>query len=91
MLPTAEKKDDIEAEIKKRLGKNGTVTFLSLREALAIANGKGGKGGNTSDTYEKAETRLLKNLEPMKFDDADAAVADTIRKLKAAVAQKKAA
>jgi hypothetical protein len=66
------------------------VTFLTLREALAIANGKGGKGNN-SDTYEKAETRLLKNLEPMKFDDADTVVADTIRKLKAAVAQKKAA
>jgi hypothetical protein len=43
-MKLAEKKEMIEAEIKARVGKNSTVTFLTLREALAIANGKGGKG-----------------------------------------------
>jgi hypothetical protein len=90
----AENEAKIRAEIQKRQGnnKNDTVSFLTLRQALAIANGSGGGGGNGGgDPYDSAETRLLKQLEPMNFDTADTAVANTIRKLKAAVAQKKAA
>jgi Protein of unknown function (DUF3102) len=90
----AENEAKIREEIAKRQGKNknDTVSFLTLRQALAIANGSGDGGGNGGgDLYGGAETRLLKQLEPMNFDTADAAVTNTIRKLKAAVAQKKAA
>jgi Protein of unknown function (DUF3102) len=89
-MKLAENKEKIAAEIKERNSKNSTVTFLTLREALTIANGSG-DGGGSGPTYDSVEARLLKQLEPMNHDTADAAVANTIRKLKAAVAQKKAA
>jgi predicted DNA-binding transcriptional regulator AlpA len=90
-MKLAENKDKIEAEIKTRISKNSTVTFLSLREALKIANAKAAPAGGSGDTYERVEARLLKKLEPMDFNNADTVVASTIRQLKAAVAQKKAA
>jgi hypothetical protein len=89
-MKLAENKSKIEAEMKKREGINSTVTYLTLRQALAIANDSG-SGGGGRDPYDGAETRLLKQLEPMNFDTADTAVTNTIRKLKAAVAQKKPA
>jgi hypothetical protein len=89
----ARNEEKIKDAVKELEGNNkkDAVSFLTLREALAIANSKGGGGGNAGDTYDRVEARLLKRLQPMKFDDADAVVAETIRKLKAALAQKKVA
>jgi hypothetical protein len=86
----AKNKEKIEAKNKELNSKNDTVSFLTLRQALAIANNSG-SGRNSSDNYDGVEKRLLKKLEPMNYDDADAAVKETITKLKAVVAQKKAA
>jgi Protein of unknown function (DUF3102) len=63
-MKLAENKSKIEAEIKNRISKNSTVTFLTLRQALAIANGNGGGGGNTNnqktprDRFENAWIKL---------------------------------
>jgi hypothetical protein len=89
----AKNEEKIKDAVKEREGNNkkDTVSFLTLREALAIANAKGGNGGGAGDTYERVEARLLKKLQPLDFNNADTVVTSTIRKLKEALAQKKAA
>jgi Protein of unknown function (DUF3102) len=91
-MKLAENKGKIEAEIKKRSSKNSTVTFLTLRQALAIANGKGGGGGggNPGDVYDKASDRLVEKLKELGVDEADAAATKTSKALKDTVATMKA-
>jgi hypothetical protein len=49
------------------------------------------EGVNIGDAYEHAEATLLKKLQPMDFNNADTVVTNTIKKLRDALAQKKAA
>jgi hypothetical protein len=89
----AKNEEKIKDAIKEVEGNNkkNTVSFLTPREALAIANAKSGGGGGAGDNYERVEARLLKKLQPLDFNNADTVVTATIRKLKEALAQKKAA
>ena len=49
------------SEVRAALGKNDTVSDLSLRAALALAN-RNPKPSKPSDEYDRAEGRLLKAL-----------------------------
>jgi hypothetical protein len=91
-MKLAENKEKIEAEMKERIGKNGTVTFLTLREALAIANGKGGKSDPPTpcDAYDKAEDKLVEKLLALTVAEADAAATKTADALKDTVKTMKA-
>jgi hypothetical protein len=93
-MKLAENRSKIEEEIKTRTGKNDTVTFLTLREALAIANGKPGRGGNgetnASDAYDRVSDNLVAKLKALAVDEADAAATKTAKALKETVATMKA-
>jgi hypothetical protein len=93
-MKLAANKSKIEAEIKDRSSKNSTVTFLTLRQALAIANGKGGSGGNgvtkASDVYDRVSNNLVEKLKALAVDEADAAATKTAKALKETVATMKA-
>jgi hypothetical protein len=53
-------------EVRAELGKNSTVTFLTLRKALAIANPpKKNNEKNESDRYDTAESNLIAKLEDL--------------------------
>jgi Protein of unknown function (DUF3102) len=91
----AKNKDKIDAEIKDRISKNSTVTFLTLRQALAIANPqanpKGGNGEtNASNLYDKASDNVVAKLKALAVDEADAAATKTSKALKETVATMKA-
>jgi transposase len=58
-MKLAENKSKIEAEMKTRRDKNSTVTFLTLRQALVIANAKEGK---STPPVRKRFTRAMEQL-----------------------------
>ena len=90
----AKSKDKIEAEIKNRNSKNSTVTFLTLRQALAIANGKQRADSNgeikASDAYDRVSGNLVEKLKALGVVEADAAATKTAKALKDTVATMKA-
>jgi Protein of unknown function (DUF3102) len=72
-------------EVRAELGKNDTVSFLSLRKALALANPKPPKPKQPSDEYDRAETTLVEKLEALSPDTAEAAATETVERLREAV------
>jgi hypothetical protein len=93
-MKLAENKNKIEEEIRNRIGKNDTVTFLTLREALVIANGKPRADSNgeikASDAYDRVSDNLVAKLKALAVDVADAAATKTAKALKDTVATMKA-
>ena len=73
-------------EIRAELGKNDTVSVLSLRRALALANRKL-KEPRPSEEYDKAENKLVEKLEALSPDTAEAAATETAERLREAVAR----
>jgi hypothetical protein len=73
-------------EVRAELGKNDTVSVLSLRAALAMANKTTG-AKRPSDQYDSAENNLVKKLEALSPDTAEAAANDTVERLNATVAR----
>ena len=77
-------------DVRAQLGKNDTVSVLSLRAALALANRKP-KSHQPSEEYDRAEKRLVEKLEALSPDTAEAAATETVERLRGAVARIKAA
>ena len=71
-------------EVRTALGKNDTVSVLSLRTALALAN-RTPKSPKPSEEYDRAENRLVEKLEALSPDTAEAAATETVERLHAAV------
>jgi hypothetical protein len=74
------------SEVRNALGKNDTVSVLSLRAALALAN-PSTKPSNPSEAYDRAEGTLVKKLEALSADTAEAAASATVERLHEAVAR----
>ena len=74
-------------EVRAELGRNDTVSVLSLRKALALANRKPPKPKQPSDEYDKAETTLVEKLEALSPNTAEAAVNETVERLREAIAR----
>jgi hypothetical protein len=74
-------------EVRAALGKNDTVSVLSLRAALALAN-PSTKQSKPSEAYDRAEGTLVKKLEALSADTAEAAASGTVERLNEAVAPK---
>ena len=70
--------------VRAELGKNDTVSVLSLRKALALANRKP-KDPKPSEEYDRAESNLVKKLEALSPDTAEAAVTETAERLREAI------
>jgi Protein of unknown function (DUF3102) len=73
-------------ELRAEMGKNDTVSVLSLRAALALANRKP-KDPKPSDEYDRAENKLVEKLEALSPDTVEAAASETVERLNAAVAR----
>ena len=73
-------------EVRTAMGKNDTVSSLSLRAALALAN-KTKTDPNPSEEYDRAETALVKKLEALSPDTAEAAATETVGRLRDAIAR----
>ena len=73
-------------EVRNALGKNDTVSVLSLRAALALAN-RIKKDPKPSEEYDRAESALVKKLEALSPDTAEAAANDTFVRLNEAIAR----
>jgi hypothetical protein len=89
----AENETKIREEIRKRQesNKNDSVSYLTLTEALAIANGKDkGEPPTAADAYDKAEDKLVEKLKDLGVDEADAAATKTADALKDTVKTMKA-
>jgi hypothetical protein len=71
-------------EVRAELGKNDTVSLLSLRKALALANRKP-KNPKPSEEYDRAESNLVKKLEALSPDTAEAAATETVERLREAI------
>jgi len=86
---TAQRYMKLEAssEVRAALGKNDTVSVLSLRTALALANRKP-KEPKPSDEYDRAENKLVEKLEALSPDTGEAAATETVDRLKEAVARR---
>jgi hypothetical protein len=76
-------------EVRAALGKNDTVSFLSLRAALALANPKTKPDPQPSEEYDRAENKLVEKLEALSPDTAEAAATETAERLREAVARMK--
>jgi hypothetical protein len=63
--------------------KNVTMSHLTLNQAAKFLRGP----PNPSDEYDKAEDALIRKLEKLSHEEADASVKATIKKLKDAVAE----
>ena len=72
---TAQRYMKLEAssEVRAALGKNDTVSVLSLRAALALANRKP-KEPKPSDEYDRAKNKLVEKLEALSPDTLPPAV-----------------
>ena len=91
----AESETKIREEIRKRQesNKNDSVSYLTLTEALAIANGKDKDKGDpptACDAYDKAADKLVEKLKALTVDEADAAATKTADALKDTVKTMKA-
>jgi hypothetical protein len=71
-------------EVRTAMGKNDTVSVLSLRAALALANRKP-KSPQPSEEYDRAENKLVEKLEALSPDTAEAAAIETVERLHEAV------
>jgi hypothetical protein len=92
------------AKNKARLqSKSANLADLKLTEAEKLlfndddaardtGKGHGGsyRGLNTSDSYDKAEKKLIDRLKALSLEEAEAAAEDTIKQLKSTVATMKA-
>src|SRR6516165_10383191 len=74
-------------EVRAALGKNDTVSVLSLRAALALANPKTKPNPQPSEEYDRAESKLVEKLEALSPDTAEAAATETVERLREAVAR----
>ncbi len=72
-------------EVRTEMGKNDTVSFLTLRKALALANQRQKDPTPPSDEYDRAENKLVEKLEALSPDTAEAAAHVTMERLNAAV------
>ena len=77
---------EASSEVRAALGKNDTVSVLSLRAALALANRKP-KEPKPSDEYDRAKNKLVEKLEALSPDTAEAAATETVERLREAVAR----
>lgn len=77
---------DSEA-VRAELGKNDTVSLLSLRKALALANRKPPNPKPASDEYDRAENKLVEKLEALSPDIAEAAATETVERLREAISR----
>ena len=73
---TAQRYMKLEAssEVRAALGKNDTVSVLSLRAALALANPKTKPNPQPSEEYDRAESKLVEKLEALSPDTLPPAV-----------------
>ncbi len=83
-------KDKIMAALDAS-GKSETVSLLSFREAVAIANDTAASSTNTSDTYDAREKKLIEKLEEMKAPEAEAAAEKTMKEMRYIVKLKQTA
>lgn len=74
-------------EVRAEIGKNDTVSSLSLRAALALANRNPKPNPKPSEEYDRAESKLVEKLEALSPDTADAAATETVGRLRDAVAR----
>jgi hypothetical protein len=72
-------------EVRAELGKNDTVSLLSLRKALALANPTPKPDPKPSDEYDRAESNLVKKQEALSPDTAEAAATETAERLREAI------
>jgi hypothetical protein len=72
-------------EVRAALGKNDTVSVLSLRKALALANPSTKQPKPPSDEYDQVESKLVEKLEALSPDTAEAAASTTVERLRDAV------
>ena len=72
-------------EVRAKIGKNDTVAELSLRAALALANPKTKDTKPPSEEYDKAENKLVEKLEALSPNTAEAAVSETVERLREAL------
>jgi hypothetical protein len=91
-MKLAKNKEQIEA----RLVKSDTMSEMTINGALALLRSpKSGKGKGhkvtASDTYDTIQTMLVEKLETLEFPEAEAASAETIRKLNKIVEIKRSA
>jgi hypothetical protein len=73
-------------EVRAELGKNDTVSVLSLRKALALANSEP-KVQAPSEEYDRAENKLVEKLEALSPDTAEAAATETVERLREAISR----
>jgi len=73
------------SEVRNALGKNDTVSVLSLRKALALANPSTKQPKPPSDEYDRVERKLVEKLEALSPDTAEAAASVTVERLHDAV------
>jgi hypothetical protein len=73
------------SEVRAELGKNDTVSVLSLRAALALANRKTNSEPKPSEEYDRAESKLVEKLEALSPDTAEAAATETVERLREAI------
>jgi hypothetical protein len=90
-MKLATKKTALMAELQKRAAeaddKFEMISNLSLAQAERLISGESSGGGsNPSDAYDKAEARLVKQLEGLSADVAEGAVNETILRLQSAIA-----
>ena len=74
-------------EVRTAMGKNDTVSSLSLRAALALANPKTKPDPQPSEEYDRAENKLVEKLEALSPDTAEGAATETVERLREAVAR----
>src|SRR5262249_11687189 len=67
-------------EVRTAMGKNDTVSPLSLRAALALANRKPKPDPQPSNEYDRAENKLVEKLEALSPDTAEAAASVTVER-----------
>jgi hypothetical protein len=95
-MELAENKPKLEAILQTKSAKLANLTIseaLQLIKSGDSSSGSGSTGGsrNASDTYDKAETKLITKLKTLALAEAEAAAKATIDKLNQTVNEKKQA
>jgi hypothetical protein len=77
---------DKSATLRKKMNSD-TMSDLTLKQAFDLVDDKtpSANSGNVSDAYDSAQKKLIKKLEALPPDEADAAANETIKLLKSTV------
>jgi hypothetical protein len=95
-MKLATNKDKLNAKLREQKGEDKfeMLSNLSLAQAerlITEPKSGSGDGDNVSDAYDRAEDKLIDRLEALSAEVAEAAVAETIRRLQLAIEVKKPA